>query len=206
MKRLSIGIVVSLACHALIFWGAEGLIAWQNRNASNSIDIDLSGSSLLMRPAMPGSSGRSALPQQPWILGLKGHVAPRPQAQAQPLTQVAEVEAGPACPAPCPEQAGDWVPAAATSRRPVWSEGLLTDDDYPQALRKKGTEGRVVAEVLIDATGTVRDVKLIQTSEAEFNQVVLEKLKQSKFRPAYDQEGNAVPCRLRLPLSFKLSN
>ncbi len=96
------------------------------------------------------------------------------------------------------------MPAAAASRRPDWVDGLITEDDYPAQLRSAGKEGRVVVDVLIDATGAVRGVELVQGSEAAFNDLVLSRLKASHFRPAYDQNGNATPCRLRLPITFQL--
>jgi TonB family protein len=160
-----------------------------------------------MRPPNQGSyAAAPAPPPQPWILALKGHAAPRPQAQPSPVSPVAEAEAGPVCPPPCPEQAGDWMPASATSRRPAWIVGMLTDDDYPKDLKSKNIEGRVVVDVLIDQTGAVKSVTLVQGSETEFNQVALERLRQSRFTPGYDHEGNAVAVRLRMPLSFKLGD
>jgi protein TonB len=83
---------------------------------------------------------------------------------------------------------------------------MLSEDDYPSELKRRGVEGKVVVEVLIDASGTVRGVTLVQGSEAGFNDLVLSRLKESKFRPAYDSDGNPVACRLRLPLAFRLSN
>ena len=206
IKRLGGGFLASAFLHLLLFAGAFGFVAWKDAHAERSIDIDLTGSSLLMRPKNASGMARPALPPQPWILGTKGHAAPPPVPQAQPLSPVAEAEAGPACPPPCPEVAGDWVPAAATSRKPSWSDGMITEDDYPPELRRKGVEGKVVVEVQIDATGAVRGVTLEQASDPAFNTLVLERLKASKFRPAYDQDGNPVACRLRLPLSFKLRN
>ncbi len=105
---------------------------------------------------------------------------------------------------PCPQnRRTDWVqrlPAAA----PEWDEGMITEDDYPSALKVKGVEGKVIVDVLIDPSGNVKGVTLVQGSAPEFNQLVLDRLKQSKFMPAYDQNGNAVACRLRLPLLFKI--
>jgi protein TonB len=204
MKRLVNGIVVSGLLHAGLFGAGIGWIAWSQAHAEHSIDIDLSGSSLLMRPRNAGAQAPAAAPPQPWILALKGQAAPRPQAQAATQTAQPQPEAGPVCPPPCPENAGDWMPAAAASRRPEWDEGMITEDDYPPALKSKGVEGKVVVEVLIDASGNVKGVTLEQGSAPEFNQLALERLKQSKFRPAYDQNGNAIACRLRLPLVFML--
>lgn len=205
MKRLFGGFIFSSLLHAVLFGAAFGWIAWDQAHAERSIDIDLSGSSLLMRPKNAVSPPRPVAPPQPWVLALKGQVS-RPQAQA--VTQSAQPDdtAGAPCPAPCPENAGDWLPVAAASRRPEWSEGMLSPEDFPVDLKRKGVEGKVVVEVLIDASGNVRGVTLQQGSEPGFNELVLERLKRSKFRPAYDQNGNAVACRLRLPLVFRLED
>jgi TonB family protein len=195
----------SLLLHGVLFGLALGVVSWQRAHAEDSLDIDVAGSSLLMRPKNDGARPRPAAPPQPWLMALQGRYAPPPK--AEPLSATAAVpESGPPCPAPCPENAGDWMPASAASRRPAWSEGMISEDDYPDALRSKGVEGRVVAEVLIDAAGVVRGASIVQGSEPEFNALVLERLKQAKFRPAYDADGNAKACRLRLPVGFKLHN
>jgi TonB family protein len=204
MKRLFNGFFASCLLHGALFGGSLGWIAWSQAHLPRSIDIDLSGTSLLMRPRNAASQTAAVAPPQPWILAMKGHATPKPQAQPLTATAQPEQEAGPVCPPPCPQNANDWMPAAATSRRPEWDEGMITEDDYPSALKVKGVEGKVVVEVLIDAAGNVKGVTLEQGSAPEFNQLVLERLKGSKFRPAYDQNGNAVACRLRLPLAFKL--
>jgi protein TonB len=202
--RLWKGFLVSMALHAAFFGAANRLVAWRDERSRQVIDIDLSGSSLLLRPQDAASQGHAAPPPQPWILAAKGRFTPRPAAEAQPVSATPEPEAGPACPPPCPDNPGDWMPAAATSRKPAWAEGMITEDDYPQNLRSKGVEGKVVVDILIDATGAVESVKLVQGSEPEFNQLVLDRLKKSRFRPAYDQDGNPVACSLRMPLAFRL--
>jgi protein TonB len=103
------------------------------------------------------------------------------------------------------ENPGDWIPAAAASRRPEWIQGHITEDDYPRDLRREGKQGKVVVELLIDAVGVVRDVKLLQASHPQFNDLVLTRLRVSRFRPAYDQNGEAAPCRLILPIVFELN-
>ena len=192
----------SFGVHVLAACLAWGFLAWE-KAYSNSIDIDLSGSSLLLTPVRDAAAPRRARPPEPWVLSLSGKAAAPSKAQPQPLSATAEPE-GEACPPPCPASPGDWLPAAATSRKPDWVDGLITEDDYPSELRRGGKEGRVVVDVLIDATGKVRDVQLVLGSEAAFNALVLERLKVSGFRPAYDREGNAVPCRLRMPITFEL--
>lgn len=202
---LANSLLASLLIHGALFGAAVGYFQWRESQLDHVMEIDLRGQSLLARPANPQGGPRAAQAPQPWVMATGRSNAPPPKAQPLTMTpQVAE-EAGPACPPPCPENPGDWVPAGATTRKPVWAEGIITEDDYPRDLRREGKEGKVVAEVLIDASGHVREVSLQQSSQPQFNALVLERLKASRFKPAYDANGDAVPCRLILPIVFQLN-
>ena len=203
MRRLPLGLGLSLLIHGALYGAVAGFFAWEESRAGNAMDIDLAGSSLLRQVLNPNNGQARRKPPEPWILS-SGKYAPAPK--AAPLTVTAEPEeiAGPACPPPCPETPGDWVPASSASRLPSWTAGLITEDDYPHEARRAGAEGRVVADVLIDAQGAVRNVTLVQGSRPDFDALVLERLKVSRFRPAMDSEGNPIACRLRLPVDFQL--
>lgn len=202
---LANSLLASLLIHGALLGGAAGYIRWQESRLDNAMMIDLRGQSLLARPADPNGGPPVVQPPQPWVMASGRRFAPAPK--PDPLSKTAQVAeaAGPACPPPCPEQAGDWVPASATSRKPVWAEGLIGEEDYPRELRQQGKEGRVVAEVLIDASGQVRDVSIVRSSLPQFDAVALEHLRRSRFKPAYDANGEPVPCRLNLPIVFQLN-
>jgi protein TonB len=204
---LANSLLASVLLHGALFGGGLGYIHWRDSRLANAIEIDLGGQSLIARPANPGGASRSSRPPELWYLAGKGKPAPKPLAPPpdQAPEPLEEESAGPPCPHPCPESPGDWVPAAATSRKPVWSQGLITEDDYPRELRREGKEGKVVAEVLIDAAGVVRDVSLREASHPQFNEVVLDRLRKSRFKPAYDSNGDPVPVRLILPIVFTLN-
>ncbi len=91
-----------------------------------------------------------------------------------------------------------------TSRQPSWVGGLISQDDYPMEMRKQKKEGRVIVELLIDVEGYVKSVSIVQGADPAFNEVVLQKLKDARFRPALDQTGQPINCRVRLPIGFKL--
>lgn len=205
MKKLLRGFIASLLLHGLFYAGLLALINWQEARAAREIGIDLAGSSLLLRPHEAQRQQVSVRPQEMWVLAAPGHATPKPLAQAQPVSPMPEEAAGPVCPPPCPSNANDWLPAAAASRRPHWMDPI-SDDDYPPDLRRKGVEGSVLVDVLIDSTGSVRAVTLVQGSEPEFNQLVLQRLNTAKFQPAYDQDGNPIACRMRFNLGFKLKD
>jgi TonB family protein len=200
---LANSLLASLLLHGLLFGGALGYIRWQESRTDNAMEIDLRGQSLLTRPADLQGGQTAAHPPEPWYLASGSRVAPPPKLELSPTAKAAEAE-GPVCPAPCPERAGDWVPAAAASRQPVLPEGTFTEDDYPASLRRQGKSGRVLVELLIDAGGAVRSVTLLQSSLPEFNEVVVRKLKAARFRPAYDANGDPIPCRYLYPATFQL--
>lgn len=195
-------LLASLLLHGLLFGGALGYIRWQEGRTDNAMEIDLRGQSLLARSTdLQGGQG-SARPPEPWFLASGKRSAPPPKAALSPTAQ-AEPE-GPACPAPCPERPGDWMPAAGASRQPVLPEGTFTEDDYPADLRRQGRSGTVLVELLIDAGGAVRSIKLVQSSLPQFDEVVLKKLSSARFRPAYDANGEPIPCRYLYPARFQL--
>ena len=74
---------------------------------------------------------------------------------------------------------------------------------YPPEARKKGVEGPVVMDLLIDSSGQVRKVDLVSGPEESLNQAALQALPQFKFRPA-EIEGRAVAVRIRYVYRFVL--
>ncbi len=198
-KRLGASILLSVVAHVALYGGGLVWLAWQ-RDAQY-MEIDLQSSSLLLRPkGLEASAPRPV--QEPWLLSI-GKISPRPQPLSSTAAQHADSDSA-VCPPPCPSSSSDWMPAAAASRRPEWSEGLIGEDDYPLDMRKANIEGLVVAEVLIDAMGQVRKVDISQSQNSSFSQVVMQKLLASRFHPALDREGNPVAVRVRLPIRFEL--
>jgi len=204
-SRLLGSLLVSGMIHAGLFVAALLAIEWMASHAG-PVDIDMASSSLLMRVA-PASAGqhRPSPPLKLWLADAKGrHQALKPAPQA--VTEAAEEEvSGPPCPPPCPDNAGDWVPAANLGRQPAWTEGQISEEDYPAEMRRGHKEGLVVVDVLIDAKGQVRGTSLVKGSEPDFNNLVVQRLAQSSFSPARDRSGHVVPCRARIPIKFQLN-
>lgn len=172
------GLLVSLLLHLSVYGTAIGVIAWNEAHAEFRTNIDQSNAPLLTLETHPPP------PPEPWVLAKK--VVPQPT----PLIE----------PTPTPEE----VTAVVASRLPSWTGGIINEDDYPVEMRKEKKEGRVIAEVLIDVTGHVKSVNIIQGGGPQFDQVVLDKLKDAVFRPALDKTGQPINCRVRIPISFKL--
>ena len=182
--------------------GVDAFVLWEH-SALSAVNIDLAGSTLLLRPS---KSAKSAVPkqaqQQEWYIAQGNRAAPLPQkvtAAAEPQQEQA-VD----CPAPCPDRASDWAVVGSTSRRPVWADGWITESDYPQELRAQGREGTVKVEVLIDAEGYVRGVNVISSTDPRFTAVVVEKLKKARFDPALDSSGRPIAVRMAMPIIFEL--
>lgn len=178
LDRISGGMVLSTILHCSVFGIAMGIIAWEEAHAQFWTNLDQANAPLLMLESRP------VTPPEPWILAKKGTAPPV-------LVQ----------PTPTPEPAT----AASVSREPTWESGMIEEEDYPMEMRQQKKEGRVIVELLIDVLGTVKKVTIIQGADPAFDQVVQDKLKDAKFRPALDKKGQPMNCRVRVPISFKLN-
>jgi TonB family protein len=200
VKKIWVGFLISLLIHAGLYGGARAYIAYEGSHPQ-TIDIDLAGSSLIRRPAQAQNMPLNAVPPQPWVLS-NGRFAPQPKALTFTPQAVVETEGVP-CPPPCPSSPGDWLPSSAASVKPRW-EVNISDVDYPKEALREGRSGRVVVVVLIDAQGVARDAQVVESSHPSIDSMVLRKIKEARFSPARDQEGNAIPVRLKLPILFEL--
>ena len=168
--------MASALLHLAFYGTAIGVIAWNEAHAEFRTNIDQSNAPLLtLAPQRPPEP-------ETWVLAKK--VQPQP-------TQVQ--------PTPTPEAAT----AAVVGRQPSWVDGFISQEDYPIEMRKQKKEGQVLVEILIDVTGAVKGVSIVQGADPAFNDIVLQKLKDARFRPALDQTGQPINCRVRLPISFK---
>jgi len=197
------GLVLSAFIHALIFGMLYGYVEWRKVNEFSAIDIDLKHSSLIIKPANALKGANQYRPEEIWFLQSTKHLGAAPK-QAVKIPEKTQESATVECPPPCPLNPNDWVAASAASYRPEWISGMITDADYPQTARKEGVEGSVKAVVLIDSSGNVQKVEIIDSSDPRFAAVVQEKLKTAKFKPALDSQGRPINVRMVLPIIFKL--
>lgn len=75
---------------------------------------------------------------------------------------------------------------------------------YPDKLRSERIEGVVLIEIGILENGHIGYGKIISSPHPLLSKLVLEWAKKINFRPARDQNGTPMACRLRIPLKFKL--
>jgi periplasmic protein TonB len=74
---------------------------------------------------------------------------------------------------------------------------------YPPVAKKKGIQGPVVMDLLIDASGKVRESTLITGPSEDLNQAALAAIKNFVFEPA-KIDGGAVAVKIRYSYRFVL--
>ncbi|HEX8137535.1 MAG TPA: energy transducer TonB [Pyrinomonadaceae bacterium] len=72
---------------------------------------------------------------------------------------------------------------------------------YPEASRKRGSQGRVVAQVDVDKAGRITEVTVLESPDEEIKSTVVEAIKQWQFGSAYAGEQRK-PVRIRGKLTF----
>lgn len=155
-------------------------------------------------PLVPRSANNQMAEQidDEWFLGQKNRKVAEPAEAQKEMPREAN-----ACAGKCPESnagMGNFVQASDAHRKPRWVGNFITARDYPLVAAQQGKDGRVVLSVIIDQEGRVRDAQLLEGSYDVLNEVALAKVKEAVFSPAYDKEGNAVACKVRVPIRFEL--
>ena len=73
--------------------------------------------------------------------------------------------------------------------------------EYPESMRRDGTNGLVMVNCLIDEKGNVVDPKVEKSSNAAFERPALDALQKWKFKPA-TENGAAIAVRVSIPIKF----
>jgi TonB family protein len=202
--RVIKGFVASILMHVFIFLAGYYMIIWWKNSSYSAIDIDLSSSTLMLRPSKAVNKAiQPEIINQEWYYSAVNKLAVIP-VKITATAAAAEEPVVSHCPPPCPENPLDWANAGSTSRRPVWVEGLITESDYPKEARAQGVEGVVKVEIFIDAAGMVRDARVIKSSNDRFSAVVIDKLKNARFEPALDRSGRPIAVHMAIPIVFEL--
>jgi len=188
------GAAISLAVHLLAYGIPYYFLVMRTPEAA-VVELDLSPVPVVPRFAAPRA--HSAPPAAAWAPAPNVAAAVRDAGKEEPA-------ADSACPPPCPDRPGEFVPAGLAVSGPRWIEGFITDDDYPPDARRLGQEGSVLLAVFILADGTVRDVRVVKGTYEALNAVAVAKVRMSRFTPALDESGRPIPCKLMLPIRFEL--
>ena len=75
--------------------------------------------------------------------------------------------------------------------------------EYPEALRTLGKTGHVTLSVLIDKSGRVRNITVLESDADAFSEAAIKAIMASSFIPA-KIDGEPVAVKLKLPVTFKL--
>jgi TonB family protein len=93
-----------------------------------------------------------------------------------------------------------YIPDARISEPVVLEK---TPPTYPDAAREAGVSGAVVADLLIDELGTVRDVVIQKSPSDELSAAAIDAIEQWRFAPA-TMDGKPVVVRYVVTVMFQL--
>lgn len=117
-------------------------------------------------------------------------------------TDRAIAEAAPAASSPRQTQAG--VHALAEMSEPKFVSPP-SPPTYPTLARKRGQEGTVWLDIVLDAQGTQSQLHIIKSSGvAVLDTAALSAVSRWRFRP-YEISGVGRPSRVRIPIEFSLN-
>ena len=72
-----------------------------------------------------------------------------------------------------------------------------------RAERRAGSQAQVIAEVTIDESGRVKNIKIVKSAGTDFDNAVIEALNKSMFTPGFINR-EAVAVRVLIPFRFNL--
>lgn len=80
---------------------------------------------------------------------------------------------------------------------------LYLNINYPEEARKKGIEGRLTLEFVVETDGTVSNIQIAKSLHPLCDSAAVRGLRSVEFIPA-KHNGNAIPVRMELPVRFQL--
>lgn len=83
-------------------------------------------------------------------------------------------------------------------------EAILKNLDYPELAKRANIEGMVVIYAYVDEKGNVAKVEIAKDLGAGCGQAAAEAVMKVRFKPG-KQRGNAVKCRVAVPVRFRLN-
>ncbi len=76
---------------------------------------------------------------------------------------------------------------------------------YPQSAIKDGIEGKVLLTVIVDVTGKVKSVEVLEAVRSDLDKAAVKAMKQSKWIPA-QKDGRPEEATVIVPIQFKLES
>jgi len=82
---------------------------------------------------------------------------------------------------------------------------LLVDSkpEYPEEARKRGVEGKVILEIIVDEKGEVASARVLKSVEPVLDKVALDAAKKLRFSPA-TKDGRPVSVKITYTFAFVL--
>jgi TonB family C-terminal domain len=101
---------------------------------------------------------------------------------------------------------GDGMPDGKSLKfPPVFSKHIMPI--YPEYARRRGIEGFVILQFIVDINGRVTNPTVHQSNpQGHFETAALRAIKQWQFSPGRNDHGTPIPCRLQMRIEFKLKN
>lgn len=140
--------------------------------------------------------------------------APRRTESSEPDPTPAEAPAPPADEEASPEASSRMLYAAQLTalgpggERPqiVGGRGsFYLRIDYPEEARRRGIQGRVILDFVVDTEGRTQDVRVLKSLHPLCDSSAVAALEQTRFVPGR-RDGEPIPVRMRLPVRFRLVN
>lgn len=73
---------------------------------------------------------------------------------------------------------------------------------FPPEKKRNRISGRVVVEFVVRADGSTDRIRVIDSTDSEFNEAALRAIRKWIYRPG-EKEGRAVACRMRITIPFQ---
>ncbi len=77
--------------------------------------------------------------------------------------------------------------------------------EYSDAARKKGLEGTVVLQVIVQPDGSATDIQVVKSPDPELTQMAMDSVSRWRFKPARNSDGEPVRYREAIEVSFRLA-
>lgn len=77
--------------------------------------------------------------------------------------------------------------------------------EYPEDARRKGIQGRVILDFIVDTEGRTKNIRVLQSLHPSCDSAAVAALERTRFVPG-QHNGRKIPVRMRLPVRFQLVN
>jgi TonB family protein len=77
--------------------------------------------------------------------------------------------------------------------------------EYSDAARKKGLEGTVVLQAIVQPDGSASDIQVVKSTDPELAQMAMDSVSRWRFKPARNTDGEPVAYREAVEVSFRLA-